>query len=293
MLSDRDSLLWWMLRIWHERSHTADGAAVSCDMATVNGWHRWPFFPSCSASNIRLCCSRHLPRQMCVCGGGEVKGGGGGVRKGEVADTCLSQDEPAFVTWEPWLAAGTGPRQIWQGRWQGPGCTLGATLQSNTNKTPALFAGPAVRGSWEASVSVHWKQCWNLSAGNQCCMDEPLKHKRWTSNAALAVLVAKDPCFSETSNSTKECSPLCWICSLCQPRLARLCIWAPFQSRRLLIVIGFVLRQSKQRDADKNSPGADETSHKQLQNSTSSRSQGTVAGGKAAAAQVALLSDHS
>lgn len=82
MLSDRDSLLWWMLRIWHERSHTADGAAVSCDMATVNGWHRWPFFPSYSASNIRLCCSRHLPRQMCVCGGERWREGRGGTEGG-------------------------------------------------------------------------------------------------------------------------------------------------------------------------------------------------------------------
>lgn len=29
-----------------------------------------------------------------------------------VADTCLSQDEPAFVTRESGLAVGTGPRQI-------------------------------------------------------------------------------------------------------------------------------------------------------------------------------------
>lgn len=37
-------------------------------------------------------------------------------REGErgrwVPDTCLSQDEAAFVTWGAGLAVGTGPRQI-------------------------------------------------------------------------------------------------------------------------------------------------------------------------------------
>ena len=37
-------------------------------------------------------------------------GGGGGQRS--VADTCLSQDEPGFVTRASGLAVGTGPRQI-------------------------------------------------------------------------------------------------------------------------------------------------------------------------------------
>lgn len=41
-------------------SHT-DRASVSCDITTVNGWQRWPFFPSCSASNMWLRRSRHLP----------------------------------------------------------------------------------------------------------------------------------------------------------------------------------------------------------------------------------------
>lgn len=35
-----------------------------------------------------------------------------GERGRRVPDTCLSQDEAAFVTWESGLAAGTGPRQI-------------------------------------------------------------------------------------------------------------------------------------------------------------------------------------
>lgn len=124
----------------------------------------------------------------------------GGVRGGQrreevqVADTCLSKDEPAFLTRESGLAVGTGPRQIWQGRWQGPGCTLGATLQSNTNKTSAPLPGPAVRptaGSWEASVSVHWKLPWLLNNANYRCMDGPPKHKHRKSNATWAVLVAK------------------------------------------------------------------------------------------------------
>ena len=38
----------------------ADEALVSCDMATENGWWRWPFYPSCSVSNMWLHHSRHL-----------------------------------------------------------------------------------------------------------------------------------------------------------------------------------------------------------------------------------------
>lgn len=40
--------------------HT-DGTPASCDVRAVNGWQRWPFFPSCSASNMWHRHSRHLP----------------------------------------------------------------------------------------------------------------------------------------------------------------------------------------------------------------------------------------
>lgn len=140
ILFDWDNLLSWMLHIWHECSHTP----------MKNGWEKWPLFPSCSVLNLWAHCSRRVPEWA----------EGSGV----LAWWHLSP-RMALPLW-------CGLVGFWlSGRWQGPGCSPAAILQSNANKAPALYSGPAVRftaGSWEASLSVLWQLCFKPPASQQC-----------------------------------------------------------------------------------------------------------------------------
>lgn len=168
----------------------ADG--VSCDMATVNGWQRWPFFPCCSASNMWLRRSRHLP--------GRAWGGGWLTPVSPRTSPPLWRGSPGWLSGRARdrydRAADKGQAARWEQHCS-PTQTRLVLSSLGLQWDPQLAAEKPQPVCTESYAVSHWLP----NNANHCCMDGPPKHKHRKSNAALTVcLWRKAPRFPNSAD---------------------------------------------------------------------------------------------